>query len=167
MHYFEFDPAAPLAAHIARYWGMAAPMRLPAGHAHQLPPDGCMAIIGTRSATGEVRSSLVGPRAEPLTLTLNPGDRRHEVTGAGMAREWLDHVGNVRVERGGEAVADEADEADADRGAAQPPARLGTGSGHTWLGEIGYGPARGGALVDAVLAAKAVVVGLRKSLVTQ
>ena len=89
MYYFEFDPAPPLAAHVARYWGLAAPMRLPGGHAHQLPPDGCITIIGTRSATGEQRSSLVGPRAEPLTLTLNPGDRLWGI------RFWPDAGGAV------------------------------------------------------------------------
>lgn len=89
MHDFEFDPATPLAAHVARYWGMAAPMRLSGSQTRQLPPDGCIAIIGTRSATGEQRTSLVGPRAEPLTLTLNAGDRLWGV------RFWPDAGGAV------------------------------------------------------------------------
>jgi len=89
MHYFEFDPAPPLAEHVARYWGLTAPVRLSAGHAHQLPPDGCIAIIGTRPATGESRAALVGPRAEALTLTLNPGDRLWGV------RFWPDAGGAV------------------------------------------------------------------------
>jgi AraC-like DNA-binding protein len=89
MHYFEFDPAPPLAAHVARYWGLAAPLRLPGGHSHQLPPDGCIAIVGVRPATGEPRVSLVGPRAEPLTLALNPGDRLWGV------RFWPDAGGAV------------------------------------------------------------------------
>ena len=75
MHYFEFDPAPPLAAHVSRYWGMTVGAQVPRGFGHQIFPDGCMAIACGRSATGEVRSSLVGPRAEPLTVTVNPGDR--------------------------------------------------------------------------------------------
>jgi len=75
MHYFEFDPAPALAAYISRYWGMMVGAQVPRGFAHQIFPDGCMVIASGRAATGEVRSSLVGPRAEPLTVTVNPGDR--------------------------------------------------------------------------------------------
>jgi AraC-like DNA-binding protein len=75
MHYFEFDPAAPLAAHVSCYWGMTVSAQVPRSHPHQLLPDGCIVIACSRSGTGEPRASLVGPRAEPMIVTINPGDR--------------------------------------------------------------------------------------------
>lgn len=89
MHYFEFDPAPPLAAHISCYWGMTIGMQVPRGYGHQIFPDGCIVIACARAATGEIRSSLVGPRAEPLTVTVNPGDRFWGV------RFWPDAGGAV------------------------------------------------------------------------
>jgi AraC-like DNA-binding protein len=89
MHYFEFDPAPPLAAHVSSYWGMTIGMQVPRGFGHQIVPDGCIVIACSHAATGEVRSSLVGPRAEQLTVTVNPGDRFWGV------RFWPDAGGGV------------------------------------------------------------------------
>ena len=75
MHYSEFEPAAPLAAHVSCYWGMSAGANVPRNYAHQVVPDGCVSVFCTRGATGDLRPSLLGPRAEPLTIALNPGDQ--------------------------------------------------------------------------------------------
>jgi AraC-like DNA-binding protein len=89
MHYQEFEPAASLAAHVARYWGMAAGMDVPRNHAYTVVPDGCVTIFSQRNAAGEVRGTLVGPRAEPFTIAINPGDRLWGV------RFWPDAGGAV------------------------------------------------------------------------
>ena len=89
MHYHEFEPAAALAVHVSRYWGMAAGMDVPRNHAYQVVPDGCVTIFSQRNAAGEVRGTLVGPRAEPLTVAINPGDRLWGV------RFWPDAGGAV------------------------------------------------------------------------
>ena len=89
MHYHEFEPAAALAVHVSRYWGMAAGMDVPRNHAYQVVPDGCVTIFSQRNAAGEVRGALVGPRAEPLTVAVNPGDRLWGV------RFWPDAGGAV------------------------------------------------------------------------
>lgn len=89
MHHFEFDPAPALAAHISSYWGMSVSMQTPRGHAHQVLPDGCITISCLRQPTGETRAALVGPRAEALVVTANPGDRYWGV------RFWPDAGGAV------------------------------------------------------------------------
>ncbi len=75
MHYFEFDPAPLISTHIASYWGMTVASHVPANHPHELIPDGCVVVACRSDAQGAPRASLVGPRAEPLTVSVNPGDR--------------------------------------------------------------------------------------------
>ena len=89
MHYFEFDPAPSLAAHVSNYWGMSVAMNTPRNHPHRIVPDGCVVISCGRTATGELRGSLVGPRAEALVVPVNPGDRYWGV------RFWPDAGGAV------------------------------------------------------------------------
>jgi AraC-like DNA-binding protein len=89
MHYFEFDPAPPLAAHVSCYWGMSVGMQVPRNHPHQILPDGCITIACNRAASGELRASLVGPRAEPMIVPVSPGDRFWGV------RFWPDAGGAV------------------------------------------------------------------------
>lgn len=89
MHTFEFDPTPPLAAHVSCYWGMTVSAQVPRNHPHQILPDGCIVIACGRAASGELRSSLVGPRAEPLIMSVNPGDRFWGV------RFWPDAGGAV------------------------------------------------------------------------
>ena len=60
----------------------------PPGFEHRLVPDGCISIVcGT--SRGASRASLLGPRAEPLTVPVFPGDRYCG------ARFWPDTGGAV------------------------------------------------------------------------
>ena len=57
MDYQEFDPAAPLASHVSRYWGLAAGTSVPRHHPWQLRPDGGVTIFSQRGASGAAGDS--------------------------------------------------------------------------------------------------------------
>lgn len=75
MHYFEFEPAPALAAHVASYWGMSVGADVPAAYPHQIIPDGCISLVFGRTLNGAPRASILGPRIEALTVPVNAGDR--------------------------------------------------------------------------------------------
>jgi AraC-like DNA-binding protein len=74
MLYREFDPAAALATHVARYWGMAVPGVPGRPGPFRVLPDGCPALIATRRGDA-THLTLQGPHESPIMVPVRPGDR--------------------------------------------------------------------------------------------
>jgi AraC-like DNA-binding protein len=84
-----FDASPALAGQVAGFWGLTVPADARPGSSHVLAPDGCIALISQRNARGDTRASLLGPRTDPLPLTVSPGDRIWAV------RFWPDTGGRM------------------------------------------------------------------------
>jgi len=85
MVYADHDPDPTLAPWIANLWTLAVPKQA-APFAHHVPPDGCT-NLGFRAGL----ALIIGPRIEPLTPPVAPGDRWLGVRfRPGAARPFLD-----------------------------------------------------------------------------
>lgn len=75
MYYHEFDPAPPLAGHVACYWVVDVDGSVSPGHPHHVLPDGCMALVAVLAANGMRHVVLQGPHSTPKVFPVTPGDR--------------------------------------------------------------------------------------------